>query len=578
MEAKKLAAQRSDRLTALVCVLAWAASGSAVAADTLLVPSPYPTIQAGIDAAVDGDEVLVADGVYTGEGNRDIDFFGKAITLRSENGAKNCIIDCEGTSQDNHRGFDFHSGETTDSVLEGFTVTNGFQGDGTTQNPGLGGAIRCVDSSPTIRECVISNSWTIGHGSAPRGGGLYAVGSSVNVVECMFVECTGSDVSGAVFGGAVCAGESAVISGSTFLNNSAFGSSVFGGAVYLDGSALLNECMVIGNTGGSAVHATDNANVRDCVMREHTPLGMYSRGGGFNASGNAVIENCIISENSGGHTGTGGGGGSCSDNAGVENCLIIGNSTPGRGGGLYIYAGAPTVINCTIAHNSAAELGGGIVCDPLFTTQPEVAANVVNSIIVDNDAPAGQQIAIATTSASELASMVITHCNVEGGKSEVAINGGGASLNWGPGNIDTDPLFVDADGPDDDPLTYEDNDYRLASGSPCIDAGDNLAVPADSKLDLAGEPRFHDDPCTFDAGNPDGVNAIVDMGAYEFQFTSCDLDSDGDVDADDLAALLAQWGECDVNEPCPADLAPQETGGDGIVGPADLAQLLANWS
>ena len=64
-------------------------------AATIRVPADQPTIQAGIDAAVDGDTVLVADGTYTGEGNQDIDFKGKAITVQSENGAENCIIDCE---------------------------------------------------------------------------------------------------------------------------------------------------------------------------------------------------------------------------------------------------------------------------------------------------------------------------------------------------------------------------------------------------------------------------------------------------------------------------------------------------
>ena len=59
---------------------------SPATADVLHVPGEYLTIQAAIDAAVNGDEVIVADGIYTGEGNRDIDFGGKLITVRSENG------------------------------------------------------------------------------------------------------------------------------------------------------------------------------------------------------------------------------------------------------------------------------------------------------------------------------------------------------------------------------------------------------------------------------------------------------------------------------------------------------------
>ena len=59
------------------------------------VPSQYPTIQGGINAAVEGDTVLVADGIYTGWDNKELDFGGKDILLMSENGPANCIIDCE---------------------------------------------------------------------------------------------------------------------------------------------------------------------------------------------------------------------------------------------------------------------------------------------------------------------------------------------------------------------------------------------------------------------------------------------------------------------------------------------------
>ena len=84
------------------------ATASVGLATTIHIPADQPTIQAGIDASVDGDTVLVADGTYTGYGNRNIDFLGKAIVVISENGPESCIIDCEWGG----RGYSFHQGRT----------------------------------------------------------------------------------------------------------------------------------------------------------------------------------------------------------------------------------------------------------------------------------------------------------------------------------------------------------------------------------------------------------------------------------------------------------------------------------
>jgi hypothetical protein len=114
-------------------------------------PADFSTIQAAIDDANNGDTVVVADGRYTGQGNRDIDFLGKAITVRSENGPERCIIDCNGSEGDWHRGFIFKSGEDPNSVVAGFTITNAYAQQGA--------AIICdFSSSPTISGCVIKGN------------------------------------------------------------------------------------------------------------------------------------------------------------------------------------------------------------------------------------------------------------------------------------------------------------------------------------------------------------------------------------------------------------------------------------
>ena len=101
-------------------------------------------------------------------------------------------------------------------------------------------------------------------------------------------------------------------------------------------------------------------------------------------------------------------------------------------------------------------------------------------------------------------------------------------------------------------------DLRVSAGSPCIDTGDNTAVPKGVLRDLDGNPRFVADACAGASG------ATVDMGAYEFQGTSCNLSS--------MLAMLASWGSCRDCRRCSYDFD-----GDCSVGILDLLILLGNW-
>lgn len=118
--------------------------GETVFGGTLLVPSGYDTIQAAIDASVDGDVVTLADGTYTGEGNREIDFGGKAITVQSENGPAACILSGGAPA------VEFSSEDTDTARLEGFTIIHGPAHSGT--------GILCMgNASPVIRRCIITD-------------------------------------------------------------------------------------------------------------------------------------------------------------------------------------------------------------------------------------------------------------------------------------------------------------------------------------------------------------------------------------------------------------------------------------
>ncbi len=118
------------RCSMLVCSAIIALAFTASGATYVVEPDgsgDFPTIQAAINASSDGDIIELADGTFTGAGNRDVDFTGRAVTVRSQSGdPETCVIDCEGSEADPHRGFIFQSDEGPESIIEGITVTHGW--------------------------------------------------------------------------------------------------------------------------------------------------------------------------------------------------------------------------------------------------------------------------------------------------------------------------------------------------------------------------------------------------------------------------------------------------------------------
>jgi hypothetical protein len=147
-----------------------AAAGQA----TIHVPTDYGTIQAGIDAAIAGDTVLVDPGVYV----ETIRFWGKPIVVRSLAGPDATIID----GNANGTVVLFTNGEGPSSVLDGFTIRNGLTSVG--NGDGNGGGIRCDSGSPTVRRCIIVDNIALWQTTGGWGGGVCVKHSAPTFVNC----------------------------------------------------------------------------------------------------------------------------------------------------------------------------------------------------------------------------------------------------------------------------------------------------------------------------------------------------------------------------------------------------------
>ncbi|MFN0008351.1 MAG: right-handed parallel beta-helix repeat-containing protein [Planctomycetota bacterium] len=357
-----------------------------------------------------------------------------------------------------------------------------------------GGGVYSDEASPRIEDCTFTaNDGAAGDDSGSGGdggtggGGLWANGGSPIVTDCDFHENLASLGAGAYF----ILESAATVQRCTFVGNAAFEA----GGLYTLGSDVL---------------------VEDCVFLRNSALGgpFPVGGGASNYFDDSVFRRCLFVGN---EAGLGGGGMYSEGEApGIFDCVFIGNSAHGAsqgwGGGMMNgYFCAPQIANCVFSRNSA-NLGGGVF-DMVFS-QP----SLVNCSFAANHATSGPEIMnyIDVTG-------TISNCVVDG--TGVPIDGVPIEVRYclvrggfpGVGIVDGDPGFVRLPeagldgiwGTDDDDL----GDLRVGAASPCIDAGDNGMVPGAVEMDLAGSPRFADDPLTPDTGL--GSPPQVDLGAYE---------------------------------------------------------------
>jgi len=499
---------------------------------------PFDAVQEAIDASASGDTILILDGAYSGTGNYNLDPAGRDLTIRSENGPAACIFTPGHAIGAPETVLRCDDGETTATALEGITVVGG------------GRALVLTNGSgATVRNLVVRQA----------ENGIYSDGGGEIIVEdSTFSLCEAGTFSVTFSGAAIfsLASGPVRISGSTFDRNSAYFS---GGALYLGNaqSIVIDHCSFVlnacGHSGGAGFLEAPSVRVSNTLARSNSAVSPESAGQAFGgafrcASPDSLFVNCDFERNAIYVRSFGlaaGGGVSASGVCRAQNSLFVGHQDESDGSSDASVIAADTLIleGCTLVNNS--EWRREVLHANNLTMRNTIVWDDDSGLTLDEMITAGT-IDAAYCVARELLS--------------------------GPGNLAANPLFLDPDGPDDDPTTFEDNDYRLRVTSPCVDAGDSAAVPPDAldldndgdtteplPIDLDGNPRIVDVRCIPDGGA--GGPPTVDMGAYEAaDFMGGDCNANGMDDCDEIASGAAT--DCDLDGIL--DECEPDCDGDGI--------------
>ena len=422
------------------------------------------------------------------------------------------------------------------TLLDGFTIMCG-NASGPKQDRN-GGGIYMLEGSPTLTDCVLKHNSALHY-----GGGMRIRGNShPRLISCTAME----NLAGA--GGGVAMDSSAAFVGCRFIGNKTVGRVVAGervveangGGVWNDlSSSTLVNCTFANNVagrnsvGGGGMYNSRNARpaLANCRFIENSA----NDGGGIanDQSSEPTLINCTFIGNTAHNSGGGMYDHRCA-RAKLTNCRFIGNMAGHGGGVANDHQSMVTLYNCTFSGNQARNGGGVYIEDRWEDPDPKISSYVDSKLAnctfsmnrADGD---GGGIWNSEKSTPSLANCIFWGNSDSGGTDESAqffgMEGGHISTidyccvqGWtgalrGTSNFGLDPLFVDFAGPDNEVGTEDDN-LCLRSTSPCINAGDNNAVGADtSDLDADGDAN---EPMPFDIeGRPRILNGRVDIGAYE---------------------------------------------------------------
>jgi len=315
----------------------------------------YPTIQAAVDAAVDGDEVHLVPGLFEGEGNREIDLQGKAITIRSQNlDASEVVVSSWIDSLTDVHAFVLGSGEGSDTVIEALTISGLY-------DPIYvdGGLINCVDSSPTIRDCVFYRN---------QGCSILGRGGHPLIQRCLFED------NDSYYGNSIVSAWAADMIDCQFIENS-MGDDGGGPCCAYVGTGMIAHCHFGGNRGFISAGAlcSNGAVVEDCTFFGN---GYTLSAGAFAGSG--TIRRCSFSGNIAFQEA---GAALITGTTTIENCDFTWNDSRVDGAAIAVTSGTLNLSNSIVAYNlqtyfdtpgPAVKLDGGtavITCTDIFANE-----------------------------------------------------------------------------------------------------------------------------------------------------------------------------------------------------------------